>query len=131
MLKAFATLSGLVGLAASAPMPQEVPGLAQHQAAVAQHAAAVANLQQLEAALAGPTLPQVPGLAEHQAAEQQLEAQIRASDPARFYANTDAERDLINQQVQHAARHQITGLVGASGNIGPSGLCGPSGCVAF
>jgi len=132
MLKALAALSAAaVGLVSGAPAPQEVPGLAAHAQAIAQQQAAVAQLQQLEQALAGPALPQVPGLAEHQAAEAQLAAAIRAADPINSYANTDEERAVIAQQLQHAAKHQFTGVVGASGNIGPSGLCGPSGCVAF
>lgn len=87
------------------PIIPNVPGIAEHQAAVDAllalqgrnpgsnlHDAAVARQQQAEAALI--------------ALQQQQAAQATA--PA-----------------------ASVGLVGPSGNIGPSGLCGPSGCVAF
>ena len=92
------------------PLVPNVPGIAEHQAAVDAllalqgrqpgsnlHDAAVARLQQAEAELI--------------ALQQQ-----QATAPA-----APAATGVIGP----------SGIVGASGNIGPSGLCGPSGCVAF
>jgi len=101
---------GLVGLSSALPMPQDVPGLDAHQAALAAHAA---------------------HLSQHKTAEGQLDAIVRNANPIFDFAHTEEEREVLNQQLQHSAKHQFTGVVGASGNIGPSGLCGPSGCVAF
>ena len=68
---------------------------------------------------------------QHKTAEGQLDAIVRNANPIFDFAHTEEEREVLNQQLQHSAKHQFTGVVGASGNIGPSGLCGPSGCVAF
>ena len=96
----------------SQPLVPQVPGLAEHQAALDQ----VLALQ-----------GRVPGSNLHSLAEAR---------------HLQAEQALLALQAQQAATAPAasvsltgsigpSGIVGASGNIGPSGLCGPSGCVAF
>ena len=146
MFKTFGVLSGLVAATYGAPVPQNLPAGVSHcnnypfcypdptQLALpgaAQHAAAIAQLKQAEYALIAPTLPDVPGIAQHQAAEQAVKQAIARQNPVDAYANTQAERELIALQQQHAAASAFTGLVGPSGSIGPAGLVGPGGAVAF
>lgn len=121
----FIVLSGLLALAAAAPSPQlsheaaeaiikqqqhdisqpllpNVPGLAEHQAALDQ----VLALQ-----------GRVPGSPVHALAEAR---------------HAQAEAQLVALQQQQAASNTaFVGVVGPSGNIGPSGLVGPSGSIAF
>ena len=87
------------------PIIPNVPGIAEHQAAVD----ALLALQGRN-----------PGSNLHDAAvarQQQAEAALIALQK--------------QQATQATAPAASVGLVGPSGNIGPSGLCGPSGCVAF
>merc|ERR1711981_854104 len=106
-------LTGLLAFVNSAPSPQtlpQVPGLAEHQAAVN----ALLALQGLA--------PGNPAEARHAQAEAALVAlqQQQAAQNAQNVAVVGPSGNI-----------GPSGQVGASGNIGPSGLCGPSGCIAF
>ena len=103
-------LSGLLAFAYSAPSPQtlpQVPGLAEHQAAVN----ALLALQ-----------GQTPAEVRHAQAEAALVA---------LQQQQAAQNALNVGVVGPSGNIGPSGQVGASGNIGPSGLCGPSGCIAF
>ena len=135
----FLVFSGLLALAYAAPSPQStafndaVLLLQQQQAALAQpvvpqvpglaeHTAAVNQLLALQG--------RTPGSPTHSAAEAR-HAQAEAALVA--LQEQQAATNAANNVGSVGASGNIgpSGIVGASGNIGPSGLCGPSGCVAF
>ena len=122
----FVVICSVLAMAVARPqnIPQ-VPGIAEHQAALDRVLAAQGRDPAQIAAFRPFAGSHAAALAQHAQAEAAVKA--LAEQEAAVAATFQGTQSVVSDTGSIGP----SGIVGASGNIGPSGLCGPSGCVAF